>query len=336
MQNSETRRIDWIDALRGLAMFFVIWGHTFPTNKWGIRKYIYSFHLPLFFFISGLNFRDSDRLSFKEFLKKRIKSLIIPYIIINIVCYLIMLILFNLHVIESFSYWKDFVGIFYSHSEVFIQPSGPSWFLITLFLTEMIFFFLKKNSTSDFNLGISVSICGLISYVNSISGYQQFLPLHLDTVFMGVVFYYAGYLFLKNMYRIKQVFNTKLKRFIFGLSFGMIGFAAQYFNRRVSMHANLYGSITLFLIGSIFTIVALVFFVTLFIKKSYMFKTIGKNTIFYLGYHNIIILILLENCPRLLNSNIMVFAIATILTILLLPISLLVKKYCPILIGKFR
>ena len=49
---NKSGRIDWIDTLKGVAMIFVVWGHCFPTYKGRIKKYIYSFHMPLFFFIS--------------------------------------------------------------------------------------------------------------------------------------------------------------------------------------------------------------------------------------------------------------------------------------------
>ena len=49
MKKIANKRIDWLDTLRGLAMFFVIWGHAFPTNKGLVRKIIYSFHMPIFF-----------------------------------------------------------------------------------------------------------------------------------------------------------------------------------------------------------------------------------------------------------------------------------------------
>ena len=50
-------RIDYIDEMRGLAILFVVIGHIIqfngiPTTN-PVFEFIYSFHMPLFFSISG-------------------------------------------------------------------------------------------------------------------------------------------------------------------------------------------------------------------------------------------------------------------------------------------
>ena len=53
MEKLIKRRIDYIDILKGIAMILVIAGHlSFITLE--TRKYIYSFHMPLFFICYGL------------------------------------------------------------------------------------------------------------------------------------------------------------------------------------------------------------------------------------------------------------------------------------------
>ena len=76
------KRIEWIDTLRGFAMFFVVLGHAFVEKNNIIRNYIYSFHMPLFFFISCLTTERKD-ISFFDYLKKKIKSILISYIMLN-------------------------------------------------------------------------------------------------------------------------------------------------------------------------------------------------------------------------------------------------------------
>ena len=45
-----TKRLNWVDQARGWSIFLVVYGHNFPV----LESYIYSFHVPLFFFISGM------------------------------------------------------------------------------------------------------------------------------------------------------------------------------------------------------------------------------------------------------------------------------------------
>lgn len=40
-------RIKWIDIAKGLGIYFIVFGHISPSSA--ISKYIYSFHVPLFF-----------------------------------------------------------------------------------------------------------------------------------------------------------------------------------------------------------------------------------------------------------------------------------------------
>lgn len=48
-----TKRIEYIDIARGMAMLLVILGHCFTSVDATLNKFILSFHMPLFFFLSG-------------------------------------------------------------------------------------------------------------------------------------------------------------------------------------------------------------------------------------------------------------------------------------------
>lgn len=62
-------RIEWLDSLKGFAIFLVVVGHavlgylragTFPEYQWSLQlthDLIYSFHMPLFFLISGFLYK---------------------------------------------------------------------------------------------------------------------------------------------------------------------------------------------------------------------------------------------------------------------------------------
>ena len=335
MATKEKKRIDWIDTLRGIAMFFVVWGHCQKNNTF-IRKYIYSFHIPLFFFISGLTFGESDKIPFKEYFKKKFKGLVVPYITVNVICYILWIVLFKLGIISKFAYLENFLGMFYSNNKILTIPCGPAWFLLSLFVIDMMFYFFKKNCKSDFELGIVCAICGIVSFINSISGYQIRGPWHIEAVFTGIVFYYLGYLFMKNIKHFDFIFKDKLRMFIYGGLLFVLGFAGQYINRRVSMDGNLYGSIFLFYFNSLCTSGSLILFVNLILKRSIIFKNVGKKTMFFLGYQYIIIVTLKHFYPILGSGNLYMFINTLITFTILYILSIPVYKFLPCLVGKFK
>ena len=71
-------RNEYIDWLKGFAIILVVLGHCWTLDR-GLFWLIYRFHMPLFFCISGYLF--NNKRNFKDFLKIKLKTLIIPYMI---------------------------------------------------------------------------------------------------------------------------------------------------------------------------------------------------------------------------------------------------------------
>lgn len=334
--NKSTKRIDWIDALKGLGMFFVIWGHAFSTNKGIIRRYIYSFHMPLFFFASGLSSLKDLELDFKTFLSKKIKTLLIPYFVVNLFAIVINYILIYFNIIEYTPLWEYLIGTIYSHDEVFLIPIGPSWFIITLFLVQVLFYLINKLSKNDYQLFNYSIICALFGYLNSISKYEIYGPWHIETVFTAVFFYFLGNIFIKNINKIEQLFINKKKAFVLGLCLFLISFFFQLDNQNVSMHVNQYGAIVSFYISSLSSIFGLYILVNLFLSKSVVFKSIGKYSLFYLLYHYFFILIYQHYFEFFLSGNLSYFFLAIIVSLVMFPFSFLINKYCSFMLGKSK
>ena len=64
-----------LDVLRGIGIFLMVFDHV----GWGsaVHTYIQSFHMPLFFIVSGYLWKNEDVF---QVIKKRFKTLMIPYI----------------------------------------------------------------------------------------------------------------------------------------------------------------------------------------------------------------------------------------------------------------
>lgn len=69
----EENRLEYMDVAKGLGIIAIILGHTSTV----FEKYVFPFHVPLFFLISG--FFLSFRKPLSEYTKNKAKQLLVPY-----------------------------------------------------------------------------------------------------------------------------------------------------------------------------------------------------------------------------------------------------------------
>lgn len=91
-------RITAIDIMLGIAMLLVVLGHHFFPfmPEWYRRMYywIYTFHMPLFIFISGFLVRYSYKgvhsmAEYRSYVGRRFRKFALPYIIVGVLCALV-------------------------------------------------------------------------------------------------------------------------------------------------------------------------------------------------------------------------------------------------------
>jgi acyltransferase len=87
------KRFDYVDIARFYGIFLVYYGHVVERFMYlkieaaALQyKYIYSFHMVLFFFLSGMVISEKTlKLSFVDFIKKKFKTRVIPYLFFNFI-----------------------------------------------------------------------------------------------------------------------------------------------------------------------------------------------------------------------------------------------------------
>lgn len=146
-----------MSILSVIAISFVVFGHfNFPQidsqavgTIFGWFPY-YSFHLPLFLFISGYFFRDFSEeagffRSFGKFLLKKIRTLIIPFYIINGI-FLLSGTFFSGIGITYLHPFKLQEWLVYPWTKLYIITfSVPTWYMIALFVAEIYFVFIRQG-----------------------------------------------------------------------------------------------------------------------------------------------------------------------------------------------
>jgi fucose 4-O-acetylase-like acetyltransferase len=136
-----------IDVVRGIAIFLVAAGHTnqgeIRRGWWGphatglnLNAYIYSFHMPAFFFISGIFLCSSaDKRGNKLFVVEKLRTLIYPYVVWMTINALTPFLLKR----YTISKVPAFHTFFFS-----LITGSTEWFLITLFFAMMIAMLLRR------------------------------------------------------------------------------------------------------------------------------------------------------------------------------------------------
>lgn len=297
-------RIEWIDMAKGYGIILTIWAHLILgtllkyTDYMILVRWIYTFNMPLFFFLSGFVF--NSKYKFIEFVKKKIKSLLIPYIAYS---FLISIFYF---IWNWINYSFDFSFLYGPLLSLLIQIRCETlWFIACLFWMNIIFYLLIKKIKSMikvFVILLFATIVGLIYY--SFGGVS--LPWNIDVCFTGLLFFYDGYL-LKNKYNMIKKRMTLKSSILCFICFMIINILCGYLsfsfsNERFDMYYNEYGIPILSYLSAFagIGIISIISHWHTFKSVSY----IGRNSIIYYALHQAVMIPILRVIFYRLNLGI--------------------------------
>ena len=194
------RNVVW-DIVKGLGILFVVAGHGFQGD---ISKFVNLFHIPLFFFVSGLVFKFRDR-SFREivdFFLKCMKALWLPSLLYGIF-YVLMhnpFVSFGLYDLEPYSLKQTLISIMEHVGFLKTEPlESAMWFLTAIFIGRFLLYgalwissFFEKSVRKQ--TAIEIIIITLIFGMGCLFFYKGVnLPGNADNACSLVPFMYAGY-----------------------------------------------------------------------------------------------------------------------------------------------
>lgn len=159
------QKITWLQILQGWSMLLVVIGHVTLTGIFEnpqtpvnatIERVIYSFHMPLFMFISGFLFyftKISRDLAYKEVVFDKLKRLGIPYLFFTFFTFAVKFIFspFMKRPVElSLRQFTD--SFLYPGS----NPLSEMWFVATLFIIMLSYPLLKYMITGHFKIAVLI------------------------------------------------------------------------------------------------------------------------------------------------------------------------------------
>lgn len=325
-----TKRLDWIDQARGLSIFLVVYGHNFPINE----PYIYSFHVPLFFLISGMFHPKSIN---KALVIKRAKMILIPYFFWSISLYLFWLFIgrkFGKSSDLDLSLLDNFIGVFYAQGgQDYMDWGIPLWFLPCIFLVFVFYGLIQKisNKTIRYIISIMLFIIGF-SWIKITNIH---LPWSIDVGFVALLFYSIGNILKK---WITNISNKNAILFMIGLF--VIHVITFYYNSlKIDMYRSIYGNEILFIISGITGSLAYILFFKL-VPVFKFFTYLGRHTIILLATHIRMLTLIKLVIYLILGITVFEFnewqkfGLSILQIVLIIPVIWVVNKYAPILDGK--
>lgn len=187
------QRIEWIDIAKGLGIIMVIAGHTIALRY---SQWLYAFHLPLFFFLSGLVYNQLKYNNYVFFAKVKAKQILLPWVVFFLIALTFCLIIPQWR--ENLSMHQILVELYTTNSNN-IQNSSI-WYLICMFVALNLLYFTNKIKRTKTAIALFVLTAILFLWIKKFfllsSGFIPLLggrlPFKMDSAMLALVFLAAA------------------------------------------------------------------------------------------------------------------------------------------------
>ena len=322
-------RINWIDWAKAFCMTVVVFCHLPQQEDTFYLQYLASVILSTFFFISG--YLKKKDLTIKESAKKYGHSLLIPYIIYNVIYYPYWLIKFYIE--HGDITWNDAIKPILGtilgqlNSSFSCELNGVTWFLIALFLMHILADVLNRSKYGKYIMFL-LSIITMVLYgANKYYHYAPYITYHgfvrcLCFFFLGNLFQQWNYLNSLNPRKDLAIGTTTL----------LVSLVLFYWHIN---EANFVLHITLYYVVNLISIFGFIYLSrSLNNVKSRIITLISIGTLLIFGTHRILIGIIdyiIEEAFHISNITYdwyVCIVLALVIEVILLPLN------WPFLLGK--
>lgn len=308
-------RLFYLDAARGLAILLVVLGHIWETDEL-LPVLIYSFHVPLFFMISGIltAYSGREHRPLRCFILSGLRSLLVPYLFFE----LVFIVIFGLR--NHFDFSSQSAHIY---DCLLLKPLNvPMWFLPTLFLSELILILLIRYLQ---NRKLCALICLGLYLLPFLDAGGHLLPDVLARLFTSTGFLAAGY-FGSDLIRQKEPPLIALP------AAAVVSGILAWHNGKTGIYKLTFHNPLLFTVCAVAGSCCAIFLLKKF--RCPLLELIGRNSLTILGLHIIVLRVLQEILGLHTDSIFGGLAALVIICLLLAPVCFLLNRFFPFLVGK--
>lgn len=344
--NADPRtRMQWIDIAKCIGIFAIVYGHTIQEGL--SCRYVYSFHVPLFFLLQGVVFRitRANQKPFRQYLKSKVYTLLIPYACFSVVSTAVIFLASMVITVPG-------LDIFSSLTELCIRLIGgdceansPLWFLPCSFVMAVMAYgiinLVNKQENSIVRiwvLTVIAIVCGVALYVTEKFTKVKFLPWKLDAAVFMFPFFIVGYMsveygWIDRLLKLRGSLKAVAAVFLLG-----IGAVLGLMNGEANYLGNYYGNIPVTYLAAFATCIG-IFFLSMLIPDIKMLTYVGRNTLAILLMHKFPVLLFQIAVPFTAawidQQSILVSIVVTLTSIALCcAAEWIIRRICPMVIGK--
>ncbi|MDD3138320.1 MAG: acyltransferase family protein [Lachnospiraceae bacterium] len=246
--------------MKGLGIILMVIGHMHLSEL--SDKLIYSFHMPLFFIISGFLYRKKTLK--KEYVLRKAKNLLLPYIFFGGGYSILYLFIYGTEDIIS-----KIKGVLLISVEN-LPFESALWFLTVMFETVVLYLIIDNVIKKAWIRRTIVFLLVILGMTWKII-MPTLLPWGIQVTFVAVGFYEIGRFVKEANYK---DLSMEKKTIIFVITF-VIWISVVILNEPLNMRASLYHIIPLSVIGAI-SGTYLVYYISELLSKTHLEKTLSN------------------------------------------------------------
>jgi fucose 4-O-acetylase-like acetyltransferase len=336
-------RILWVDFARVIGIWLVILGHMMIPKYF--EQFIFAFHMPLFFFISG--YLEKSNNGIKGIITNGIRTLLIPYVILYtmfFICNIVGLFFgvqkYNNEPLTDIIA-KPIIGMVFGigrSTGYSTMINVPLWFLLGLFCTKIlhgIIIVVSKRCIAYYvaAIGVCIVIMFGLKFLN--------LPLPFSMTCAVLAFpYFAIGNIIRQYELIKSIDRNSQARVLMAIVIAVIGYViiiiGVKYNGKADINNFIYGrdALLFYMLGFI-GISSTICLSLLYRRKNKLITTVSNGTIIILASHNLLngYMLKLTNIIGI-EQTLTITIIVSIINILVTVIPIkIIQKHIPVIIG---
>lgn len=275
----ENKRTGWIDVAKGVGILSIIFSHTgyLPLSVF-FTPLIHTYMIPVFLFVGGYLYKPGT--NFLDYIKLKIKKLLVPYVIFFLISSLIWFFIrsgYSASVLDI-PYQIIFTGFILGKGTII---NGPLWFLIAYFsaliLVRLIFFWWERRNLVN-KLLLAFLFILLFLIIKKEYGYTSFS--------YDLVLLFSGYLLLG---RFIYIYRNRLFTVRFITLSIIVFILGVYRNGETNINFRVTHNPVIFIINSL-SGTFLVFYFSRILEKIFgnyleSVKFIGRNSLIFFSIH---------------------------------------------------